>query len=82
MFKDSVRTPEDALAYIVDCTLATVSSMAMKKSRSKSAYNRQKDIAQLGVNWMKEMSVDLKGTRAEDMQNITVNEWAKKYENN
>lgn len=41
-----VRTPEMALAYITDCTLATVASMAMLKSRKKGEFERQINIAQ------------------------------------
>jgi len=46
----NVRTPEQALSYITDCTLATVSSMAMRKIRGKHEYERQISIAQKAVN--------------------------------
>jgi hypothetical protein len=54
--------------------------MAMKKSRPKGEYARQISIAQIGVNWMKDFKIDPKGTRAEDIQDISVAEWLKKYE--
>lgn len=77
-----VRTPEDALSYLVDCTLATVTSMAMRKSRPKGEYARQIRIAEKGIRWMREMGVDLEGTRAEDIVGTDVAGWAKKYEAN
>ena len=82
MMKHKVRTPADALAYIIDCTLATVCHMAMLKSRKKSEYQRQISIAETGLQWMKEMGVPLNGTRAEDIerQGCSVSEWAAKYE--
>ena len=39
--KNYVKTPEQALSYLTDCTLATVAIMAMKKSRSKREFERQ-----------------------------------------
>jgi hypothetical protein len=80
MMRCKVHTPAQALAYLVDCTLATVQNMAMKKSRPKGEYARQISIAQIGVNWMKDFKIDPKGTRAEDIQDISVAEWLKKYE--
>lgn len=53
MFKDRVRTSEEALVYITDCTLATVSGMAMTKSRKKGEYQRQIAIAQTAIDWIK-----------------------------
>lgn len=58
MFKDRVNTPEHALVYLVDCTLATVCAMAMKKSRPVGEYSRQKMIAQHGIDWIKEMGIE------------------------
>lgn len=67
MRKCDVHTPEQALAYITDCNLATVSHMAMLKSKSKSEFERQIKIAESGVNWMVEMKIKLTGTRADDV---------------
>jgi hypothetical protein len=39
MVKHQVRSAEQALAYITDCNLATVSHMAMCKSRKKVNMN-------------------------------------------
>jgi hypothetical protein len=65
MFKSDIRTPEQALAYLTDCTLATVSDLAMKKSRPKLEFERQKAMAQTSLDWMVSMKVETRGTRAE-----------------
>jgi len=79
MMKYQVKTPSDALGYMVDCTMATVGYMATKKSRQKHEYARQIAIAQQGVDWMIGMGVTLSG-RAADLNGISVAEWAKRYE--
>ena len=81
MQKHNVRSAGDALAYITDCTLATVSLMAMKKRRPAGEYARQIAIAQTAINWMQEMGVDIETTRAGDaVREGGVAEWAEKYE--
>jgi hypothetical protein len=81
MNKFIVRTPSEALAYITDCTLATVCSTAMKKSRGKYEYERQQSIAQQAINWMDEMNVDYSDTRAEDVKKHgSVANWAQTFE--
>lgn len=81
MYKDNVRNPEQALAYITDCTLATVVHMAMRKSRPKHEYARQKAIAQRAITWMDNMRIDYKDTRAADVRDAgSVDAWAKQFE--
>lgn len=81
MNKRNVTTPADALAYITDCTLATVCDMALRKSRPKGEYRRQMAIAQKAIDWMDEMGVDYSGTRAVDVSHAgSVEQWAKGYE--
>lgn len=81
MYKHDVSSPEQALAYITDCTLATVADMAMSKSRPKHEYARQKAIAQQAITWMDNMRIDYKGTRAADVQDAgSVDAWAKRFE--
>lgn len=82
MTKSQVRTPADALAYMTDCTLATVCRMAMRKSRPKGEYERQIAIAEAGVRWMIEMGVPRNETsRAESVGKCgSVAAWAKRYE--
>jgi hypothetical protein len=80
MHKYQVITPADALAYITDCTLATVGDMAGKKSRPKHEFERQMAIAQTAITWMQEMGVDVSTTRAEDVVAAgSVQKWAEKY---
>lgn len=52
MSKHRVTNSAGALAYIVDCTLATVSNLASKKSASKYELSRQIEIAQAGIDWV------------------------------
>lgn len=76
-----VRTSEHALAYLVDCTLATVAEMAMLKSRKKSEFARQIRIVQQGIDWIRDMKIDPATTRATEIisQGITVAQWAEQY---
>lgn len=80
MFKHSVRTPEQALAYITDCNLATVCAMAMKKNRPKGEFERQIGIAQTAIDWMVSMDVDMSSTRAvEVLECGSVWDWARSF---
>lgn len=80
MNQHDVRNAGQALAYITDCTLATVCDLAMKKSRSKSEFSRQKSIAQKAINWMQQMHIDFSSTRARDVVLAgSVDAWAEKY---
>lgn len=80
MLKCNVRNPEEALAYIADCCLATVGHMASLKSRKKGEFERQTSIAQTACDWMRDMRIDPKGTRAVDIiGKQSVAEWAKKF---
>lgn len=80
MQKHQVRNTGQALAYITDCTLATVCDMAMKKKRPKYEFERQMSIAQTAINWMVEMGIDVSTTRAEDVIAAgSVEQWAVKY---
>lgn len=83
MFKDHVQTPGDALLYSLDCTLATVDDMAMKKSRPKGEYRRQIAIAQGQYDWVLGFNINMAGTRAEDVRihfNGSVADYAKEME--
>lgn len=57
----------EALAYITDCTLATVCHMAFKKSRPKGEYERQIGIAQKALDSMRRFGTDYNLTRATDV---------------
>lgn len=82
---ENVYTTEQALTYMVECTLATVSSMAMKRSRPKGEYARQIAIAQSGVKWVRSVVPFSKDQtlRVREVLNGyggDVAAWAKKYE--
>jgi len=47
-----MRTAEDMVDYLIDCTLATVEDMCWKKSISKSEFERQCSIAQTGYDFL------------------------------
>ena len=81
MQKYQVKSPGDALAYLTDCTLATVADMAMKKSRASNEFIRQKEIAQRAINWMDGIGVDYSTTRAWEVKNMgSVSAWADQYD--
>lgn len=83
MRKCDVKTAAEALAYITDCTLATVCHMAGMRSRKKSEYVRQQAIAQTSIDWMREMGVDYSSTRARevvDSHRGSVARWAAQWE--
>lgn len=67
---EKVRTPEQALVYLGDCTLATVVSLAMLKSRNQSEFERQISMAQQGIDWLVQMGIETMSTRAEDVINL------------
>ena len=83
MMKHLVRTPEQAILYLADCTLATVADMAMKKSKSKHEFQRQIAIAQSAVNWIKDFNIEVKaGSRVHDVLALpgqNVETWSKSY---
>ena len=78
--QNQVKSAEDALVYITECTLATVSSMATKKSKSKYEYRRQIGIAQKAIDWMATFKgINMEGTRLQEvMRNhgASVDRWA------
>jgi hypothetical protein len=83
MMKHLVRTPKQALVYMAECTLATVADMAMKKSKSKSEFQRQISIAQSAIDWIKDFHVEAEaGSRVYDVLALpdrSVETWSKSY---
>ncbi len=82
MRKDEVRGPVDALVYLVDCQLATVCGVVGKRSSPQCDIKRHISIAQQGVDWMREHSVNFEGTRADDVVRLfggSVEDWAAKF---
>ena len=73
----------EALAYITDCTLATVCHMALKKTRPKGEYTRQIGIAQKALEMMVRFGTNMSDTRAAEVMkdfsgNVTT--WAQSFE--
>lgn len=75
--KDRVHTPEQALAYVTECTLATLESYP--KSGSKYEFGRQLSIAQTSMDWIRQMKIDVSGSsRVKEVVekfNGNVSEW-------
>jgi hypothetical protein len=82
MRKEQVRNLGDAFLYILDCQLATVSNMAMLKSRSQYEFKRQKAIAQTMVDWARtfELSIEPTSRAADAIASDGVEEWANLYD--
>tara|TARA_Y100000310_G_scaffold301310_1_gene337687 strand:- start:25 stop:303 length:279 start_codon:yes stop_codon:yes gene_type:complete len=75
--EDQVSNTDEAYAYILDCTLATVSHLTSLKRPSKHELKRQISIAQKAIDWAHRYDVDISGTRADDVHKFgTVQKWA------
>jgi hypothetical protein len=82
MMKYDVRDSDALVAYLTDCTLATVCGLRMKKSASRSETDRQISIAQFAIDRGRGCGVSFKGTRAEqviDNHAGDVKAWADTY---
>jgi hypothetical protein len=80
--KHLIRSEGEALVYIVDCTLATVCIMAMKKRPPVYEFKRHIMIAQSGVDWIKQFGLDPRATRSAEVINnfdSSVEKWAEYY---
>lgn len=76
-----VRSPEGALVFLADCQLATVTELAVKKSRGKYDFDRQVSIAKLYCKWLSEFGISAKGTRVETAMSMGgVDEFVKRYD--
>ena len=84
IYKERVHDEKSALLYAANCQLATVSDLAMKKSRGKWDYERQIKLAQNLVDWIHEFKIEVdKGNRVADIMALpsrSVKEWAEQYE--
>ena len=76
-----VRDTAQALAYITDCTLATVTDLASLARPPKLELQRQIGIAQKAIEWMDNFNVDYSGTRAADVKALggSVEIWAAQF---
>lgn len=49
----TLRSSEEALTYLVECTLATVQDLAGRSRPPKGELARQISIAQTGIDWVR-----------------------------
>lgn len=78
-----VKSLDDMIDYLVNCTLATVASMALTKSRVKREYQKQMDMAQKSVDWIKHLWVNYKAKRICDVikqHDGSVASWVSEYD--
>ena len=81
MTQNTLHDEQDALAYMVECTLATVSHMAGLSRPQKSELSRQIAIAQTGIDWVKTFvkpGMSIGNGRVQEVidSQISVEEWA------
>ncbi len=84
MSKAAIRTPQQALLYMAECQLATVTSLAIRKKRGKYEYKRQIDIAQTCIDQIQQLKIS-KNVNSRAYTVISrfggkVEDWAKHYE--
>lgn len=73
-----VRSSEDALVWMTDCTLATVQDLAFRFRPPKAELRRQISIAQHGVDWIKVMGISPSGRAADVIASGgSVEEWVR-----
>lgn len=79
-FRHELRTTEDALVYVTECNLATVSHMNYLKRKSMHEFDRQINIAQTGIDFCKLIDRALLSGRVLeviDSYSANVKEWLK-----
>lgn len=70
----------EAISYITDCTLATVSDLASKKVIAQGALHRQISIAGVAILCMAEFGIDGSKTRVDDVKKHgNVEMWAETF---
>lgn len=79
-----VRDAGQGLAYITDCTLATVTDLASRARPPKHELKRQIGIAQQAIEWMDRFGVDYSKTRAAAVKRMggKVEDWAAQFKKN
>jgi hypothetical protein len=75
---DRVTNSDEALRYMVECTLATVDYMAELSRPPKGEYHRQIEMAQKGLNFIREFGITPTGRIADIVKNHNwdVKNWA------
>lgn len=72
--KNRINTPEKALEYMVDCTLATIEAMSLSKTqRKRGEYRRQISIAQSGIDLIRKFGImPSDGSRCLEVMNTNI----------
>jgi hypothetical protein len=76
----SVQTEKEALAYLLDCQLATVEQLALRKSPPLGELDRHKIIAKKALDFCIKFGVDISSTRGHDVvtkADGSVDRWAR-----
>lgn len=77
--RNGINSPEEALVYMTECTMATIAHMGSLSSKIKGEFNRQISIAQTGIDALRAFHiVPKKGTRVHDVlfnKHATVSTW-------
>ena len=77
--KDRISSPQEALAFMTESTLATIERLADMKRSAKFELTRQITIAQIGVDWCKATGSHGLPRLSEILeQDLSVAEWARK----
>ncbi|MBI6883131.1 hypothetical protein [Pseudomonas putida] len=74
-----IRSPGEALSYMVECTLATVADLLLKKNPPKFETARQIEMAQNGFNMIRytdEKMYGLRSSKVNTVFNGSVQAWA------
>lgn len=75
----TLRSSEEALTYLVECTLATVQDLAGRSRPPKGELARQISIAQTGIDWVRPGDRCGCGRVQEIIdRGVTVQEWCEK----
>lgn len=81
----SITSPELALVYMIDSTLATAGTMALHRERTKHEFDRQIKLAQQGITWLLQMNIPApRYSRVEEVLRDyggSVDSWVESFEN-
>lgn len=79
LHEHNLQNTDECLLWLLDCTLATVEDLAMKKSAPKHEYSRQIGMAQTALNLLLREGKDVSMIRADQICknfNRSVKDWA------
>jgi hypothetical protein len=79
---ENVKNAEDALVYLTEGNLDTVVIMAFDNSRNEQEYIGTLNLAQLGIDFIKQFGIVVFNSRINEVieSGVSVKEWAKRWE--